>query len=285
VLANDTDPDGDGLSVQSVTDPPHGTATNNGNSVTYTPDQNFVGADTFDYPTRDGRGGTSTAPVSVNVTQPANRPPTANPDSATTQQNTPVTINVVANDTDPDGDTLTVSGVTQGAHGTVTNNGNGTVTYSPNAGFSGTDNFTYTISDGHGGSATGQVSVTVQAPTTGKITGGGWVAAKTGNGKANFGFNAQQQAGVKGRITFDDASKGVGMKGVVNSLSISGSQADFSGTCTLKDGTQCNYSAHVEDRAEPGAGKDRFKIQINSLSGALLYATDKLLGGGNIQVR
>jgi Big-like domain-containing protein len=284
VLANDTDPDGDQLSVQSVTDPPHGTATNNGNSVTYTPDSNFVGTDTFNYTVSDGRGGTSSAMVTVNVTQPVNRPPTANPDSATTQQNTPVTINVVANDTDPDGDTLTVTGVTQGAHGTVTNNNNGTVTYSPSAGFTGTDTFTYTISDGHGGTATGQVTVTVQPPTTGKVTGGGWVPAKTGNGKANFGFNAQQQTGVKGRITFDDNSKGIGLKGVVNSLRITGSQADFSGTCSLSDGTQCNYSAHVEDRAEPGAGKDRFKIQIFNLSGAQLYATDQLLGGGNIQV-
>src|SRR2546425_5108765 len=187
------------------------------------PNQTFVGPDAFNSTMSDGRGGTSAARVTVNVTQPQNRPPTANPDSATTQQNTPVTINVVANDTDPDGDTLTVTGVTQGAHGSVTNNHNGTVTYSPNAGFTGTDTFTYTISDGHGGTATGQVTVTVQAPTTGKVTGGGWVPAKSGNGKANFGFNAEERTGGKGRITFDGNTKGLGLKGVGNRLHIYGS--------------------------------------------------------------
>ena len=193
-------------------------------------------------------------------------------------------LTVVTNDTDADGDALTITSVTQGAHGSVVNNG-ANVTYTPAPNFNGSDSFTYTIDDGHGGSATGQVTVTVQPPTTGKISGGGWVPAKTGKGQANFGFNAQQQTGIKGRITFDDNSKGVGMKGVVNSLRITGSQADFSGTCSLSDGTQCNYSAHVEDKAEPGTGKDRFKIQILNLSGTQLYATDQLLGGGNIQVR
>lgn len=72
-------------------------------------------------------------------------PPTAVNDTASTVEQTAVRINVLANDTDPDGDTLTVTGVGTAANGTVVNNGDGTVTYTPRAGFIGADTFTYTI--------------------------------------------------------------------------------------------------------------------------------------------
>jgi hypothetical protein len=90
--------------------------------------------------------------------------PTANPDSATTTENQPVEINVVANDKDGGSPPLTVTGVTKPANGTATNNGNGTVTYKPNSSFTGTDNFQYTIQNGCGATATGTVTVTVNAP-------------------------------------------------------------------------------------------------------------------------
>ncbi|NBB96533.1 MAG: hypothetical protein GVY16_12465, partial [Planctomycetes bacterium] len=82
-------------------------------------------------------------------------------DSATTGQDTAVTIDVLANDSDPNaGDVLTVDSVTQGASGSVTNNGSD-VTYTPDAGFTGTDTFDYTVSDGNGGFDTATVTVTV----------------------------------------------------------------------------------------------------------------------------
>ena len=68
---------------------------------------------------------------------------------------------MLANDTDVDGDTLTVTGSTNGAHGTVTCTTAGVCTYTPAANYNGPDCFTYTVSDGHGGTATGTVSVTV----------------------------------------------------------------------------------------------------------------------------
>jgi len=90
----------------------------------------------------------------------ANDPPVAVNDSATTPADTPVTIDVLDNDSDMDGDTLTVDSVTQGTNGSVTNNGND-VTYTPDPIFTGTDSFTYTISDGNGGTDTATVTVTV----------------------------------------------------------------------------------------------------------------------------
>jgi uncharacterized repeat protein (TIGR01451 family) len=90
----------------------------------------------------------------------ANDPPVAVDDSDITPADTPVTIDVLNNDSDPDGDTLTVASVTQGTHGSVTNNG-GDVTYNPATGFTGTDSFTYTVSDGKGGTDTATVTVNV----------------------------------------------------------------------------------------------------------------------------
>jgi len=95
----------------------------------------------------------------ISVTN-VNDPPVAVDDSDTTPEDTPVTIDVLNNDYDIDGDTLTVDSVTQGANGSVINNGSN-VTYTPDPGFNGTDSFTYTISDGNGGTDTATVTVTV----------------------------------------------------------------------------------------------------------------------------
>ncbi len=124
---------------------------------------------------KGGTGGTTTPPA------PVNKAPIASNDSAATQAGTPVAINVLNNDSDPDGDTLNISNVGNAANGTVSNT-NGTLTYTPKAGFSGSDSFNYSISDGKGGSATATVGVTVTpAPSGGGSTGGG----STGGGTAS----------------------------------------------------------------------------------------------------
>lgn len=106
-------------------------------------------------------GGRHTEPVTVVATAPANRSPVANPDTATTAEDTPVIIAVLANDTDLDGDTLTVTGVSNATNGTATLNANGTVTFTPALNFNGNAGFSYAISDGNGGTASGSVTVTV----------------------------------------------------------------------------------------------------------------------------
>ncbi|MEE4236019.1 MAG: tandem-95 repeat protein, partial [Anderseniella sp.] len=115
----------------------------------------------FTYTVSDGQGGSDTATVSVTVIA-VNDAPVANDDSATTTEGAAVTIDVLANDTDVDRDTLTIAGVAQGTNGSVVNNTT-LVTYTPKSGFTGTDSFTYAISDGQGGSATATVTVTVEA--------------------------------------------------------------------------------------------------------------------------
>ncbi len=91
----------------------------------------------------------------------ANQAPAAVDDLAATAEEVAATIAVLGNDSDADGDALTIASVSSPAHGTAAANADGTISYTPAANYSGTDSFSYTISDGQGGSATAVVSVTV----------------------------------------------------------------------------------------------------------------------------
>jgi hypothetical protein len=114
----------------------------------------------------DNHGGVGIRELDVTIVE--NSPPVAKDDIATLNTAISVTINVLANDSDPDGDVLTVTAVTQPAsgHGTVTINANGTLTYKQTVFVNGTETFTYTVSDGYGGTATATVTVTVNLPAT-----------------------------------------------------------------------------------------------------------------------
>ncbi|WP_265947901.1 retention module-containing protein [Dechloromonas sp. A34] len=170
VLDNDRDADGDALTITAIDGQPvaagdtvavaNGTATLNADgTITFTPVSNYHGSATFTYTASDGR-----TPVSgdVNVTVTAvNDAPLAGNDSVTTAEDTPVTILVRANDSDADADPLTVTAFTNPANGTLTQNAQGNLVYTPNANFNGADSFTYTISDGQGGFDTATVTVNV----------------------------------------------------------------------------------------------------------------------------
>ena len=166
LLANDFDPEGalDTGSVTLQTMPGNGSAMVDANGVlTYTPNGGFIGTDTFTYVVRDLAGNTSgEATVSVRV----NAPPSALDDAVSVLQNTPVTIDVLANDADTDGtlDVITVAIQTAPGHGGAQVNADGTVTYTPDMEFSGTDTFTYSVADDDGGvSGPATVTVTVDA--------------------------------------------------------------------------------------------------------------------------
>jgi class 3 adenylate cyclase len=97
----------------------------------------------------------------IRVQAAANSPPRAVDDAFSTNRGTPSTVRVLANDTDPDDDTLTVTDSTNGAHGTVHCVAAGTCTYTPDSEYAGGDSFTYAVSDGHRRGGRGTVSVTV----------------------------------------------------------------------------------------------------------------------------
>ena len=160
VLGNDSDPNGYPLTVTSATVPAHGASHVNGDgTITYTPNATFTGSDRFSYSIDNGHGGTASANVIITVQPPA--APVARDDAATTAYANPVDIDVLANDTDPAGYPLAVTAVTAPAYGTAKILTGGAVRYAPQVGFTGSDTFGYTISNGHGGVASAKVSVTV----------------------------------------------------------------------------------------------------------------------------
>jgi len=164
VLANDSDPESNILAVNTIpiTSPVNGNLTLNANgSFTYIHNGSETTNDNFVYEISDGNGGTDTASVHITITV-VNNAPIAMADNAVTNEDIPVIIDVLANDTDVNGDSLVIDSVTQSNNGSVTNNGVN-VTYAPAANFNGTDSFSYTISDGNGGMDTANVSVTINA--------------------------------------------------------------------------------------------------------------------------
>jgi parallel beta-helix repeat protein len=267
VLANDTDPDGDLLSVDAVGSPSHGSAVAKPDgTITYTPTPDYTGPDGFIYTVADGNGGQDTATVSITVMpgSPTNNRPDAVDDEATTSEDVPVTVAVLNNDSDPDGDSVTVAGVTQPSNGTAAANANGTITYTPNPGFNGSDEFIYTASDGNGGTDTATVSITVtprnyvgnpgfETNTTGWNTSGsgtGVSLARVAGGHSG-GWMAQLSNGGTSTVTctLNDAPNWVG------------------NTAT---GT---YTAKMWVRADsPGAS---FKLRIREYAGPTLVGTQQ----------
>jgi hypothetical protein len=130
-----------------------------GNYV-FTPATNYSGTGSFKFTASDGSLSSAATAVTISITGGENDPPNAGNDSASTSVDKPILIDVLANDTDGNGDTLTLSGVGSADHGTVQIQNN-QVMYSPSAGYIGNDSFLYTVSDGAGGSAQASVSVQV----------------------------------------------------------------------------------------------------------------------------
>lgn len=130
IVLGATDADGDALSFAVDSGPSHGVLTGTAPSLQYAPNANFNGSDSFTFSVGDGNGGTDTAIVSITVL-PVNDVPVAGDDAVSTLYGMPVAVHVLANDSDADGDGLSVEAVTQGGRGSVAANGDGTVTYTP----------------------------------------------------------------------------------------------------------------------------------------------------------
>src|SRR5581483_10664756 len=177
LLSNDSDVDGDTISViGTVTPPSHGSVSYDAVNEywVYTPDPDYTGPDSFTYKITDAHSAYDTATVSLTV-NPVNDNPDAVNDIFTTRRNTSLTIEVQAdlidpNDNDIEGDNLTLYvDVSQPAHGTITVDDNGTaedlnddtLTYEPDTDYVGRDTFTYTITDGNGGFDTATVTIVV----------------------------------------------------------------------------------------------------------------------------
>ena len=159
VVASDVDGDALTYTLKPGSGPVNGTLvldSSNG-KYTYTPDHDYNGNDSFTVVVSDGQGGTVESVVSITVTA-VNDAPIAHDDSATIDEDHSVTIDVLANDTDIDSSSLSVTGASA-SHGSVTINQDGTLTYTPDANYGGSDTIVYTISDGDGGTSSASVTV------------------------------------------------------------------------------------------------------------------------------
>ncbi|MBL7187259.1 MAG: tandem-95 repeat protein [Phycisphaerae bacterium] len=168
IADNISDTDGDPLTTALVTDAVNGTLTlNPDGTYSYEPDAGYVGPDSFTYSAVDPEIGAvpAEATVTIDVT---NTPPVLSNDAVTTQRNTNVGGNVLANDVDADNDPLTTALVTDVVNGTLTLNPDGTFSYTPADGFIGKDSFTYSVSDPEVGATPGQATatITVNKPST-----------------------------------------------------------------------------------------------------------------------
>ncbi len=203
VLAIASDVDGDTLTIDSFTQGTHGMIVKNAeNKLVYTPNSNYNGTDTFTYKLSDGNGGTVTKTVDLTINS-VNDTPTATLTSAILEEDSSVILDILLNSSDVDGDTLVIDSFTQGANGAVTVNENNELIYTPNTHFSGSDSFTYTLSDGND-IVTQAINLTVN-PLPVNFSGGSTNDILTGNYKDNIldgGIGADTMAGGAGNDTY-----------------------------------------------------------------------------------
>ena len=177
VLDNDIDADGDTLTVTSA-NAAFGEVTFTATSIIYTPRDGFVGEDIIRYGISDGNGGTALGVVRLGVI--TNKAPIAQDDSVSMTVNQSVTVDVLSNDSDPDGEVLFIVSATA-QNGTVVVNNDSTLTYTPNKGYAGTDVIRYGINDADGALAEAQLVITVN-PAEVRIENSG------GGGGGTFGW-------------------------------------------------------------------------------------------------
>ena len=257
ILGNDDDIDGDTLTtVITSNGPSNGSVVvNPDGTITYKPDVGFNGTDTFVYTVSDGNGGTATATVIVSVT-PVNDLPVAANDTAATDEDSPVTISVLGNDGDPDGDILTVTSAGPAGNGGVVVHLDGTVTYTPDANFCGVDTFAYTVSDGNGGTATATVTVNVNCVNDAPVA-------------LDNNYSVNRDAPVSGNVVLDNTGEGVDSDPDGDMLTASGPViAPMNGSVVINPDGTFTYTPNIGY-----SGGDSFVYQIDDDNGGTAVAT------------
>ncbi|MCB2079363.1 MAG: tandem-95 repeat protein [Novosphingobium sp.] len=216
LLSNDTDVDGDVLTVSAVSGASHGTATLTGDTVTFTPDAGFAGTAGFDYQVSDGNGGSDIAHVIVTVVEgaPPNNAPVVDPDAQMlfTLANTALAFSVMAGD--PDGDPLTFTPGTP-MHGTLSG-ADGSYVYTPDPEYLGGDSVVVSVNDGRDGIDSQTIDITVTAlPLAGDwrlFASDGFAGQVGGSGLVvgTAGFQAITVANLPGTVVLGPSFNGGG---------------------------------------------------------------------------
>lgn len=255
VLRNDFDPDGDAIEIIGFSDPSNGVValgeTAEGEQfLTYTPNANFNGTDTFTYTIRDADGLVTVAQATVQV-RPVNDPPIYDPIPFETTEDTNLVINVLNDATDIDGDGLVIVSAGEAEFGSVYILDNGTpgdptddrISYTPNANYFGLDDFEVTISDQAGGETTARVSISVLPENDAPVT-------------TNDLFETDQDTQVVGNILLNDSDA---ENEVLSVISVDGQDVPDDGQplqIDVGDGAQLSVFGNGEVVFDPG---DEFK--------------------------
>jgi Bacterial Ig domain/Calx-beta domain len=273
VRSNDLDANNDATFVPANGSASHGLASCQSTGVcAYIPTPGYSGTDAFTYTLSDGQA-TSTGTVNVTV---VNATPIANADELVTGQGAPGLTNVLANDSDPDGNVLTIVGSTGGAHGTVAC-GAATCNYNPVPSFVGTDQFTYTIRDADGATAVGTVNVTVSVGTP--LT----LSAKATRARSKVGATNGYTLTVKNpnnaivKLTSLSVCIPKGFKYVAGSATGPLAKVPAKGTCV--GGTKLTWAKSTSIAAK-GSVKLGFKVKVaGKPTTAKITATGKAADG------
>ncbi len=215
-----------------------------------------------------------------------NNLPVAVDDTMSVREGTSVAFRVsdlLSNDTDADGDTLTVTGVlsTAETHGTVALL-DGTVTYIPDTDYIGPANFAYSVEDGHGGVATGMVLVSVYSQRLASSNGSSSYFSEGGyNAYATFDVRYQTGAVVpSGSLAFTSSRyrRKIVSTGI-DALTVSANTAIVSGPCTMNGVSGYYFTATAADNATPGARMDTFSIRVTGPNGFSYTASGTIISG------
>ncbi|HEY0334824.1 MAG TPA: Ig-like domain-containing protein [Stenotrophomonas sp.] len=248
-----SDPDGDTLSFNIIGAPTHGTLVLNTltGQFTYSPMAGYHGADSFVVSVSDGQGSATSSTVNLQI-EPINQAPVANDDIAIVDQGASVMVAVRTNDSDADGDALTVVAVTQGANGSVVIDGvTGNPLYTPNAGFVGADTFSYTVSDGHGATATAMVAITAVVPNDAPVSVADAITVAEG------GTTTLLSGGATSLLSNDSDADGdpltaVLVSGPAHGALVLNANGTFSYTHNGSETTQDSFTYHAYDGQETG---------------------------------
>jgi VCBS repeat-containing protein len=279
VLSNDL---GGSLTAALQTQPQHGQLSlQSDGSFTYTPNAGFSGADSFTYLLHDGAGQNATATVSISV---GNGTPAPVVDNATTTAGQSVSGNVLSNDSDPDGGTLSVSANTAPSHGTASVQPDGSFIYTPSAGFSGSDSFQYTETDGQGGNASSTVSVHVTPVATADIFSGPFGTNVAGNVLGNDVGSSLTAAVIAGPTHGTLALAANGSFTYTPNAGFSGSD---SFTYAATDASAQNATASVSitiGNASPVAVQDTVGVIAGHVASGNVLTNDHDADGGTLSV-
>ncbi|MEE9313508.1 MAG: tandem-95 repeat protein, partial [Rhizobiaceae bacterium] len=220
VLSAASDIDGDALSVAngSVSALNGAVTINADNTLNYTPNSDYFGSDTISYTIEDGHGGNVAATIDVTVNSVNDIPLSGTPNTQTTDEDTALTsIDVLSFSSDLDGDVVSViSGSVSAANGSVAINGDGTLNYTPNANFNGSDTISYSVEDGNGGTAVGSVAVNVNTINDAPLAGSVGAQATTENTALNNILVLPSASDVDGDTLSIVAGSGSALNGVVS---------------------------------------------------------------------